>query len=150
MENTIRMGDDYVIAKFEPTLETFDRMATEGFRSVVSVQTMDEDQKLPIEDERRAAEEAGLAFHHEPVSGESLDDATVDRFREALERLPRPILLHCATGKRSGAMTMMHLASEQGMTGDEAIAKAESMGFECDTPAVESFVKDYVDRHRQG
>jgi protein tyrosine phosphatase (PTP) superfamily phosphohydrolase (DUF442 family) len=83
------------------------------------------------------------------VSGDALDDEVVDRFREAIGRLPRPILLHCASGKRSGAMTMMHVASEQGMTGDEAIAKAESMGFECDTPELEAFVKDYVDRHRE-
>lgn len=149
MENTIRMGDDYVIARFEPTPETFEHMAAEGFRAVVSLQTGGEEQKLPIEDERQAAEKAGLAFYHQPVSGDSLDDATVDQFREALGRLPRPILLHCASGKRSGAMTMMHLASEQGMTGDEAIEKAESMGFECDTTELEAFVKDYIDRHRQ-
>ena len=150
MENTIRMSDAYVVARFEPTRETFEQIAGEGFRSVVSLQTTGEDQKLPIEDERRTAEAAGLAFYHQPVSGHSLDDAAVDRFREALGRLPRPILLHCASGKRSGAMTMMHLASEQGMTGDEAIERAEEMGFECDTPELEAFVKDYVDRHRQG
>ena len=149
MEHTIRMGDDYVIAKFEPARETFNRMAAEGFRSVVSLQTEHEEQKLRIEDERRAAEAVGLAFYHQPVSGDTLDDEVVDRFREAIGRLPRPILLHCTSGKRSGAMTMMHVASEQGMTGDEAIAKAESMGFECDTPELETFVKDDVDRHRQ-
>jgi uncharacterized protein (TIGR01244 family) len=149
VEHTIQMGDDYVIAKFEPARETFNRMAAEGFRSVVSVQTEHEEQKLRIEDERRAAEAVGLAFYHQPVSGDTLDDEVVDRFREAIGRLPRPILLHCTSGKRSGAMTMMHVASEQGMTGDEAIAKAESMGFECDTPELEAFVKNYVDRHRQ-
>ena len=74
----------------------------------------------------------------------------MDDFREALGRLPQPILLHCASGKRSGTLAMMHLASEQGMSGDETLEKADQMGFECDTPELESFVRDYVDRHRRG
>jgi hypothetical protein len=46
VEHTIRMGDDYLIAKFEPARETFNRIAAGGFRSVVSLQTEHEEQKL--------------------------------------------------------------------------------------------------------
>lgn len=148
MENTIRLSDDYTVAKFEPGRETFERIAAEGFRTVVSMQGRNEDQRLAIDAEREAAERAGLAFYHQPVSGDSLDDRTVDQFREALGRLPRLVFLHCASGKRSGAMAMMHLASEQGLTGDEALKKAAAMGFECDSAELETFVKEYVDRHQ--
>lgn len=33
------------------------------------------------------------------------------------------------------------------MSGEEVIQKAEEMGFECDTPELESFVKNYVKGH---
>ena len=148
MENTVRLNDDLVVARFEPAREDFRRIAAEGFRSVVSLQTRDEDQKVAIAEERKAAEDAGLAFHHQPVGKENLDDGMVDEFREALSRLPHPVLLHCASGKRSGAFAMMHLAAEEGMSGDETLEKAEAMGFECDTPELEDFVRGYVDRHR--
>ena len=39
---------------------------------------------------------------------------------------------------------MMHRGVEQGMSGDEVIEKAESMGFECDTPGLKEFVRSYV------
>lgn len=150
MKDAIRLSDTLTVIRFEPGRDDFPRIADEGFRSVVSLQTRGEDQKLPIAEERKAAESAGLAFHHHAVEGKDLDDATVDGFRDALSELPKPILLHCASGKRSGALAMMHLASERGMSGDETLEKAASMGFECDTPELESFVRDYVDRHRAG
>ena len=147
MENVLNITDDLAVARFEPEPDGFGRIADEGFRSLVSLQTKGEDQKLKPDAERRLVEKAGLTFYHQDVSGDSLSDEAVDRFRAELERLPRPVLLHCASGKRSGAMTMMHVGSKQGMSGDQVIEKAESMGFECDTPELEDFVRSYVDRH---
>lgn len=147
MDNAVRISQDFTVAKFEPGKNDFRRIAAEGFRSIVSFQTLDEEQNLKPEEERRLAEEAGLAFLHHPVSSDSLSDEVVDRFREELEKLPKPSFLHCASGKRSGALVMMHIASEEGMSGEEVIERAESMGFECDTPELESFVKNYVQQH---
>jgi hypothetical protein len=42
----------------------------------------------------------------------------------------------------------MDMAVEQGMTGDETLQKAKEMGFECDQPALEQFVRQYVDSHK--
>lgn len=86
------------------------------------------------QEEERHVQAAGLTYLHHPVDGEKLSEKVVDSFREKAERLPGPVLVHCASGKRSGAMVMMHRGVEQGMYGDEVIEKAESMGFECDTP----------------
>ncbi len=147
MENAVAITDAFTVAKFEPEEEEYAMIAEEGFRSVVSLQTGDEDQKATPDEERRLAEDAGLAFYHQGVSKKGLSDAEVDRFRDRIESLPKPVLLHCSSGRRAGAMTMMHVASQQGMSGDEVISKAEEMGFECDTPELEEFVKSYVDRH---
>ena len=42
---------------------------------------------------------------------------------------------------------MIHIGCEKGMSGNEVVKKAEEMGFECDTPELEKFVKGYVDSH---
>lgn len=147
MENAVEISDAFTVARFEPGQRQFAHIAEEGFRSVVSLQVADEDQKLKPDAERKLAREAGLAFYHQGISKDALSDEEVDRFRDQLESLPKPVLLHCTSGKRSGAMTMMHIASERNMSGDEVLSKAEEMGFECDTPELEEFVKSYVDRH---
>lgn len=147
MENAVKIDNRFTVAKFAPDGETLRQAAREGFRSVVNMKTRDEKQELPPDEERRLAEEAGLTYLHHPVSGDQLSDEVVDSFRRKAADLPAPALVHCASGKRSGAVVMMHIASERGMSGEQVIEQAEQMGFECDTPELEGFVKSYVDRH---
>ena len=149
MQNTVQINDRFTIAKFAPEADQIRQAAQEGFQSLINMQTADEDDKLKMkpEEERQEAEQAGLTFLHHPVDGESLSEDLVDEFRRKATKLPAPVLVHCASGKRSGAFVMMHIGCEQGMTGDEVIKKAEEMGFECDTPELEDFVKSYVDNH---
>jgi uncharacterized protein (TIGR01244 family) len=149
MENVVRITEDFTVAKFEPDAAGFSRIAEEGFRSVVNLQTEEEDQKIELGEERHLAEGAGLVYYHHGISKQALSDEVVDGLRAKLEKLPKPVLLHCTSGKRSGAIAMMHVASKQGMSGKQVIEKAETMGFDCDTPELEQFVKNYVDRHSQ-
>jgi protein tyrosine phosphatase (PTP) superfamily phosphohydrolase (DUF442 family) len=78
---------------------------------------------------------------------DSISEDKVDSFRRQLAELPEPIYVHCSAGKRAGVFVMMHTAAEQNMSGDEALKKAEEMGFECEQPELESFVKNYVNNH---
>lgn len=150
MQNAVQISDRFTVAKFAPDRDQLRRAAEEGFRSVVNMQTEGEEKGLGPQEERRAADEVGLTYLHHPVAGDKLSDEVVDGFRRKASELPAPVLVHCASGKRSGAMVIMHLAAEQGMTGEQVIKKAEEMGFECDSPEVEAFVKGYVDRHNGG
>lgn len=149
MQDTVQINDRFTVAKFAPEAEQIKQAAQEGFRSLINMQTDDEDKKLKMkpQEEGRKAEEAGLTYLHHPVDGEKLSDDVVDTFRRKATDLPAPVLVHCASGKRSGAFVMMHMACEQGMSGEEVIEKAKEMGFECDTPELEKFVEDYVNSH---
>lgn len=147
MQDTVKIDDRFTVARFTPDRDQLRQAAEEGFRSVVNMQTEGEKKGLGPQEEARAAEEAGLTYLHHPVDGDKMSDEVVDGFRRKASELPAPVLVHCASGKRSGAMVMMGLASEQGMTGEQVIEKAEEMGFECDTPELEEFVKSYVNRH---
>lgn len=149
MQDTVDINTRFTVAKFAPDAEQVRQAAEEGFRSIINMQTDDEDKKLRIQpqEEGRIADEARLTYLHHPVDAEKLSDELVDSFRRKAMDLPVPVLVHCASGRRSGAFVMMHVACEKGMDGDEVIAKAEEMGFECDTPELEKFVKDYVNSH---
>jgi uncharacterized protein (TIGR01244 family) len=149
MQDTVQINDRFTIAKFAPEADQIRQAAQEGFKSLINMQTDDEDKKLKMKprEERQKANEAGLTFLHHPVDGEKLSEDLVDDFRRKATDLPAPVLVHCASGKRSGAFVMMHIGCEQGMSGEEVIKKAEEMGFECDTPELEDFVKSYVDNH---
>jgi uncharacterized protein (TIGR01244 family) len=77
----------------------------------------------------------------------SMEPEQVDQFRQEFPALSKPVFAHCKSGKRAGAMVMMHMAVEQGMTGEQTLQKAEDMGFECDKVELREFVKNYVDNH---
>jgi len=149
MQDTVQVNDRFTIAKFAPEADQIRQAAQEGFKSLINMQTDDEDKKLKMkpQEEGETAREAGLTFLHHPVDGEKLSEDLVDDFRRKATHLPAPVLVHCASGKRSGAFVMMHVGCEQGLTGDEVIRKAEEMGFECDTPELEDFVRSYVNSH---
>ena len=44
-------------------------------------------------------------------------------------------------------MLMMAYGTEMGWSGDETLEKAKKLGFECDKPELEQFVREYVDNH---
>ena len=80
-----------------------------------------------------------------PLSADDLRELAQADYKSAVKTLPGPAFVHCASGKRAGALTVMHLAAENGMSGDATLKQAEAMGFACDEPALKRFVRDYVD-----
>ena len=143
-----KINDRFVVGLQHPAKQDLVELARDGFRAIVNLRHQDEDdQPLQPEEEGAHVRSLGMDYVHIPVSGEGLDASVVDRFRDSVADLPGPIYVHCASGKRSGALTMMHVASKENMSGDDAILEAKAMGFECDSPDLEQFVKDYVDNH---
>ncbi|MFC7337505.1 beta-lactamase hydrolase domain-containing protein [Haloferula chungangensis] len=134
----------------QPAPEDLHQIATSGFKSVVNLRTEDEeDQQLTPAEEGSQVRELGLEYRHIPVSPKALNDETVDRFRAELSELPTPILIHCASGKRAGALTTIYFAIDKGLTGDEALSFAENeFDFSCDNEEMRDFVRDSIDARR--
>lgn len=147
MDDVIQINSHFTVAKSALDEASIRQAAEDGFQTIVNLRTENEKQSLDPEAEGRIVRDQGLSYLHYPVSGDGLSDKVVDRFRRTVRTLPGPILVHCATSKRSGALVMIHLAAEQGLSGEQAVEKAAYLGFECDTPELEEFVKGYVDRH---
>lgn len=132
----------------QPAEQDIAQLASDGFKSVVNFRTTGEDeQPLSPRQEGRMVEAAAMKYLHVPVSMKTMDDRSVDKFRSQLNDMPKPVYAHCKSGKRAGAMLMMDMAVKQGMSGEQTLEKAKEMGFECDQPQLEEFVKNYVDGH---
>jgi len=148
MEKEIKkVNDEISVAAFDPDQNSFKTFADKGFKSVINLQTEDEDQNVSQEKEKELAKDNNLKYRQIGVSKDNLSEAIVDDFRQELETLPKPIIVHCKSGKRSGAFVMMHIGCQKNMSGEEVIEQAEEMGFECDVPELENFLKKYVNEH---
>ncbi len=148
MEKEIKKVNEKIsVAAFDPDENSFKAFADKGFKSVINLQTDEEEQNVSSEKEEELAKDNNLKYRHFGVSKDNLSEAMVDDFREELENLPTPIVVHCKSGKRSGAFVMMHIGCQKNMSGEEVIKQAEDMGFECDVPELEQFLKKYVNEH---
>jgi len=77
---------------------------------------------------RAAAEAAGLAFVHIPVSMPTLGPGEVEALRRALDTLPGPALAFCRSGTRSTVLWALSQAG--GRPADELIAAAAAVGYD--------------------
>lgn len=140
---------DQVSVGPQPSEDEIRNLSQQGFRTVVNFRTEgEEEQPHSPQAEGEKVRSAGMEYLHLPVSMKAMGPELVDEFREKYPSLPKPVFAHCKSGKRAGAMVMMNMAVEQGMSGDQTLQKAKEMGFECDQPQLEQFVRQYVDSHQ--
>lgn len=145
--NRIRINEQVTVGP-QPSEEELKELKQEGFRTVINFREPgEEDQPLTPDAEEARVRALGMEYLHVPVSQDAMETEQVDRFRDQFRRAAKPVYAHCKTGKRAGAFVMMHAASEQGMSGDQALQQAQDMGFECDVESLKQFVKQYVDEH---
>tara|TARA_R110000868_G_scaffold333405_2_gene594231 strand:- start:13588 stop:14037 length:450 start_codon:yes stop_codon:yes gene_type:complete len=140
--------NDQVTVGPQPSDEEIRQLGDQGFKTVVNFRTEGEDeQPLSPDTEGEKVKAADMEYLHLPVSMKSMGPDLVDQFREKYPALPKPVFAHCKSGKRAGAMVMMHMAVEQGMSGEQTLRKADEIGFECEQEELREFVKNYVDGH---
>jgi uncharacterized protein (TIGR01244 family) len=137
-----RLADVYLAG--QPTAEDLAEAKKLGVKTIVNLRPDAEQKGF---DERAAVEDAGLAYVHIPFSGaDDLDDAIFDKAREELKKAERPLLLHCASANRVGAVWLPYRVLDNGIAYDAALAEAKTVGLR--TPAMEAKAKDYIERHR--
>lgn len=146
MDNVKRINDQLAVATSQVTPEQLQQAAQEGFKSVLNLQSPDEESF--VSDEQQQAENAGLTYVNVPVKPDTISDELADRVLQQIDQLPKPALIHCKSGMRSGAMTLMYVATQQEMTADEAMAIGKQNGFDCDAhPQMKQFFEHYISEH---
>lgn len=146
MENIKRINDQLAVAMGQVTPEELQQAAQEGFKSVLNLRSPEEEGF--VSDEQQQAEKTGLKYINVPVKPDGMSDELADQVLQEIDQLPKPALIHCKSGMRSGAMTLMYVATQQGMTADEAMQKGKQMGFDCDSsPQMKQFFEHYISEH---
>jgi len=110
-------------------LEDVPALKTAGYAALISNRPDGEEPGQPdAATVRAAAEAAGLAFVHIPVSTSSLGPEEVEALRHALDTLPGPALAFCRSGTRSAILWALSQAGDR--PADELIAAAAAAGYD--------------------
>ena len=96
-----KLTDNYWIAEQIKPAQVAE-IAAQGFVVVICNRPDNEEPGQPQVNEIAAAcEEAGIAFHHIPVSGMPISEAAIQEHRDAMDASPGPVLGYCRSGQRS-------------------------------------------------
>ncbi len=108
-------------------------LAAHNFRTVIDMRTATEGTL----EEKALVEGAGMVYVNIPMTVANLSEEHVKKFTDALDRSPKPVLVHCGSGNRAGAIWASYLIS-QGTELEEALAAGRKAGMR---PPLEEKVK---------
>jgi len=117
----------------QPDEETLTIASGAGFVALIDLRSADEDRGI---DEVAAVKAAGMQYVSLPVNG--ADGVTFENaaeFDRLLAEFEGPVLVHCASGNRVGALVALR-ASAAGASDDEALAAGKAAGLTRLEPAV--------------
>lgn len=114
----------YTAGRLAP--EDVARLQAAGIRHVIDLTL---DSETPDFDEGAAIREAGLAYDNLPIAGPgALTRENAETFDALLRTAGRPLLVHCASSNRVGAMAALRAAWIKGKPVEEAIAEGRAWG----------------------
>lgn len=146
MENVKKINQEIAVATCQLNPEQLQQAAEEGYKSVLNLRSPQEEGFVP--DERKQAEAVGLQYSNIPFSPQEITSELADNILQQIKQLPKPILTHCKSGLRSGAMSLMYVATEEGMSAEQAMEKGKQLGFDCDqSPQMKAFFQEYIANH---
>jgi uncharacterized protein (TIGR01244 family) len=148
MSQRIRITKDITIGP-QPSKDALGALPGQGFRAVCNLRVSgEENQRLLPEDEGVEVRRLGLTYAHVPVPVPALRLEGLDRFREELARLPRPLYVHCSTGKRAGTLVVIDVGLREGWTGEETLRRAQQLGIDLRDPDLREFIVRSVEARR--
>ena len=118
---------EYVVTAGQPEEEHLKRLAEGGYKTVVDLRTPGE---TPRPDEwGKVVRRAGMEYVNIPVGHKNIDDETFDRFRGLIrDGGRRPVLVHCSSANRVGALLIPYLILDVGSTPEKAKEIAAEVG----------------------
>jgi uncharacterized protein (TIGR01244 family) len=146
MQNVKKINDQISIAMTPLTPEDLQEAAQSGYKSVMNLR--DPGEQGFIRYEGSQADIRGLEYVNLPVKPDQLNEELADRVMQQIDALPKPTLIHCKSGLRSGMMGLMNVAIHEGMSAEDAMQKGKKMGVDCEgKPQMKEFFQTYVSSH---
>lgn len=94
-----------------------------GFKTVIDLRTEEEGSTK----EKYAVERAGMQYRNIQITSAGINPQQLAAFTQAIESAEKPILVHCASGNRAGAMWATYQIS-QGVELEKAIKAGRKAG----------------------
>lgn len=105
-------------------------VAAAGFRSIICNRPDSEEGAVASAAIAEAASEHGMVFVHQPVLFSTLSLADGEAFAQWLDKLPKPALAYCRTGRRSAALWGLGRAPTLGA--EQVLASSRAAGCDLD------------------
>lgn len=129
----IRQAKPGLYSAAQPLPEHWDGVAAAGVTTVINLRP---DAELAGRDERGEVAQAGMRYVQLPMAGaEGITAENADALMQALQQADGPVLVHCASGNRVGALLAIG-AARAGLPLEEAIAYGRSAGMGSGAEAV--------------
>jgi protein tyrosine phosphatase (PTP) superfamily phosphohydrolase (DUF442 family) len=120
-------------------------LAAAGFRGVLDLRAADEPRGY---DEAAFVRAMGLRYRALPVTPATLTDSVFTVFRGWMQdTTATPLLVHCASGNRVGAVLLPWLVLDRGWSMERALATARAGGLT--SAALEQAARAYIARIRR-
>lgn len=139
MSDTQKVSDNLSVAG-QITPKELQKLAAEGFKSVLNLRASDEAGFLS--GEQQQAEELGLEYANIPLQPKQSDQELTQQAIELVNDLPKPILIHCAGGARAGGIALIATAIQEGLSYEEITHKAKELGISLEQPHLKEFLLD--------
>lgn len=125
----------------QPTEDQLKSMAADGLSFVLDLRAENENRGF---DEQAALQSLDVPYLNVPVDAERLAmPETFERFIQAMDKVDGPVLVHCASGNRVGALYYAYLVAGKGVDREEARTRAKENGLR--SAALEKAVDGYLD-----
>jgi uncharacterized protein (TIGR01244 family) len=140
----VRITTKLSVAK-QPAVGEFPALAAAGFTAIVNNRPDGEEEGQPgSAAEQHAAQAAGLAYMHIPVTGPGITATDVRRFQSAVAGATGPVLGHCKSGTRSLTLWVIGEVLDGRMRAADVRAFGEDLGF--DLKGAEAWLAQHGDR----
>lgn len=140
--NYYRLRDDIATAG-QPTDEALTDVQNAGYKAILNLRT---EQEGSLE-EKPKVEALGMEYYNIPIGREGFSPEMIAEFQEILaENDNRPLLIHCASSNRVGALWYINQVLNEGESEEAALAEGKKAGLT--SKALEGRAKDYVESNK--
>ena len=131
-----------IAAAGQPTEAGFEAFKAAGFKTILNLRTADEG----ATEEKAKVEAMGFTYVNIPIGSPDFTSEQQATFRSLVEDADnKPLLIHCASSNRVGAMWYIHQVLDKGRAEQEALEEAKKAGLK----SLEQAARDYVDKQKK-
>ena len=125
------------VSSGQPSREQLAEIAEQGYVAIIDLRGADEDRGY---DEALAAESLGLQYNPLPIEGgAAVNIENARKLGELLDGIDGPVLVHCGSGNRVGALVAL-LEGDRGAAAEDALEAGREAGLT--NPRLEKIVKE--------